>query len=75
MDSRFTGRVAIVTGGASGIGEAIARRIFAEGGQVAIFDMDRAGLDRMAGEVGVTPVVVNVGDEQAVEEGVGMNNR
>lgn len=37
---RFTGRRAIVTGGASGIGEAVAKRIEREGGQVAIWDLN-----------------------------------
>lgn len=39
MQNRFAGKVAIVTGGASGIGEAIAARITAEGGQVVVFDL------------------------------------
>jgi 2-dehydro-3-deoxy-L-rhamnonate dehydrogenase (NAD+) len=37
---RFTGRRAVVTGGASGIGEAVAKRIAAEGGNVAIWDIN-----------------------------------
>ncbi len=37
---RFAGRRAVVTGGLSGIGEAIAKRIAAEGGRVAIWDMN-----------------------------------
>ncbi len=36
---RFAGRRAVVTGGLSGIGEAIAKRIEAQGGKVAIWDM------------------------------------
>ena len=36
---RFAGRRAVVTGGLSGIGEAVARRIEAEGGKVAVWDM------------------------------------
>ena len=36
---RFQGRRAVVTGGLSGIGEAVAKRIEAEGGKVAIWDM------------------------------------
>ena len=36
---RFAGRRAVVTGGLSGIGEAVARRIATEGGKVAIWDM------------------------------------
>ena len=37
---RFTGKRAVVTGGLSGIGEAVARRITAEGGKVAIWDVN-----------------------------------
>ncbi len=37
---RFAGRRAIVTGGASGIGEAVAKRIAAEGGKVAVWDLN-----------------------------------
>ncbi len=37
---RFTGRRAVVTGGASGIGAAVASRILAEGGQVAVWDLN-----------------------------------
>ena len=37
---RFSGRRAIVTGGASGIGEAVAKRIAAEGGKVAVWDLN-----------------------------------
>jgi 3-oxoacyl-[acyl-carrier protein] reductase len=36
---RFAGRRAVVTGGLSGIGEAVAKRIAAEGGKVAVWDM------------------------------------
>jgi hypothetical protein len=39
---RFKGRRAVVTGGLSGIGEAVARRIAAEGGKVAIWDVNGA---------------------------------
>jgi 2-dehydro-3-deoxy-L-rhamnonate dehydrogenase (NAD+) len=37
---RFQGRRAVVTGGLSGIGEAVAKRIAAEGGAVAVWDMN-----------------------------------
>jgi 2-dehydro-3-deoxy-L-rhamnonate dehydrogenase (NAD+) len=37
---RFSGRRAVITGGASGIGEAVAQRIAAEGGQVAVWDVN-----------------------------------
>jgi 3-hydroxybutyrate dehydrogenase len=47
--SRSTDRVAIVTGGASGIGRAIAERLAAEGATVVIADADSVGSARVAG--------------------------
>ena len=41
-DYRFSGRVALVTGGASGIGAAVVRRLLAEGAAVASFDLEAA---------------------------------
>lgn len=44
---RFQGRTAIVTGGASGIGAAIARRLRDEGARVILWDVNQAGLAAM----------------------------
>ena len=44
----FTDRVAVVTGGAQGIGLAAVRRLLAGGAQVAIWDVDKAEMARAA---------------------------
>ena len=49
--NRLGGRVASVTGGASGIGRASARRLAAEGAAVAIGDLDEPGAQRVASEI------------------------
>ena len=46
----MAGKVAIVTGGASGMGQIIARRLVAQGARVAIFDVNDQGLQAMAAE-------------------------
>src|SRR5690349_6964124 len=47
----LAGRTVIVTGGASGIGLATARRFACEGAKVAIWDVDEEGARRAAGEL------------------------
>ena len=65
--NRFSGRVAVITGGASGLGRAVAARIVAEGGQVSLWDVDADGLKDAAVEVGAThTAAVDVSNEDAV---------
>ena len=65
---RFTGRTAVVTGGASGLGKASAARIVAEGGKVVLWDLNAEALKAAAEEVGATAVVaLDVSDAAAVE--------
>ncbi len=65
---RFTGRTAVVTGGASGLGKASAARIVAEGGKVVLWDLNPETLKAAAEEVGATAVVaLDVSDPAAVE--------
>ncbi len=62
---RFTGRSALVSGAANGIGEACARRLAAEGANVVVFDIDADGARRVAGEIGGVAVQ---GDAAVVED-------
>ena len=55
MAGRVQDRVCVVTGGASGIGLATARLLAAEGGSVAVADIDAAAAERAAGELGDGP--------------------
>ncbi len=65
-------RVAIVTGGAQGIGLAVANRILASGGRVALWDRDRVLLDdtvkRIAKGDRVQGLAVDIADLAAVED-------
>lgn len=67
FEGRFAGQTAIITGGASGLGYAVAERILAEGGTVSIWDMG-AGLDAARERLGgVHGVQLDVSDAAAVE--------
>ncbi len=65
---RFAGRTAVITGGASGLGKAVAKRIVAEGGQVALWDLSADNLAAAKDEVGAADVqALDVSDQAAVE--------
>jgi NAD(P)-dependent dehydrogenase (short-subunit alcohol dehydrogenase family) len=60
------GRVAIVTGGASGIGAACSRAFAGAGARVAVVDRNKQGADAVAKEAGGLSVECDVGDEASV---------
>jgi len=65
----FSGRTAVVTGGAAGIGFAIAQRLIASGGRVSVWDRDAAGLDKAKARLtaGIDTRVVDVADAASVD--------
>jgi len=60
---------AVVTGGASGLGEAVVRRLAAEGVRVAIFDMNAERGEQVAAEVGGVFCRVDVQSDESVDAG------
>lgn len=70
---RFNGKVALVTGGASGIGLAVARRLVREGAQLILWDINQAALMRASHVLGgcVLCQVVDVTDESQVADALG----
>ena len=72
LTQRLAGRVAVITGGASGIGLATARRLRAEGAVIVVGDIDPQAGQRVAEELEGTFVAVDVADEASVD--IAFNN-
>jgi 2-hydroxycyclohexanecarboxyl-CoA dehydrogenase len=67
---RLDGSIALVTGGASGIGAATSRRLAAEGASVAVADIDLDRARAVASEIGGAAVEMDVADAASVRAGV-----
>ena len=71
MANRFKGKVVIVIGAASGIGEATARRFVAEGAKVALVDRNKDALEKVAKSLPADQMMAqaaDVSDSKAVDE-------
>ena len=70
MAGRLDGKVAIITGGASGIGEGTVRRFLEEGAKCIIADIQKDLADSLSSEVGknALPFALDVADEDQVRE-------
>lgn len=58
--ARLSGKIALITGGAGGIGSATARKFVAEGAKVAVADADSAAAKKLAGELGPAALGVDL---------------
>ncbi len=63
----FSGKCALITGAAGGIGRAIARQLHGQGATIALTDMNRAGMEELAAELGerVHVLEANLTDPEA----------
>ncbi|WP_343318323.1 3-hydroxybutyrate dehydrogenase [Arthrobacter sp. TMP15] len=66
-EGRLLGRTALVTGGASGIGEACARAFAAEGAVVTVADVNKAAATELADQIGGDVWAVDLSDTKALE--------
>ena len=72
MSMRLEGKSVVITGAASGIGRAMARRFAAEGARLLIADIDKERLGKVKGQLAETgaqvlDMVIDVGDKEQVE--------
>ena len=68
------GKVALITGGANGVGAEVARRLHAKGAKLVLTDLDEGQLKEMAGALGddrVLTVIADVRDLSAMEAAAG----
>jgi 3-hydroxybutyrate dehydrogenase len=67
-DSTLAARTALVTGGGSGIGRAVAARLAADGAHVLVLDRDEVAAKEVASEVGGEHLVADLSDADAIAD-------
>lgn len=70
MDIRLEGRVALVTGAAQGIGQAIARELAAADARVFVADIDRSNLESFAAATKMTALALDLADRTACHQAI-----
>ncbi len=65
--ARLTGRTVLITGAASGIGAATARRLAGDGARLVLADLDGAGVEKLAAELGQVAVRADVTRDADIE--------
>lgn len=65
--ARLTGRTVLITGAASGIGAATARRLAGDGAKLVLADLDGAGAEKLAAELGQVAVKADVTRGEDIE--------
>lgn len=63
---KIQGQAALVTGGGSGLGEAVARELARQGARVAVLDVNAAGAERVAAEIGGLACRCDIADTASV---------
>ncbi|MCY7395956.1 MAG: 3-hydroxybutyrate dehydrogenase [Nocardioides sp.] len=67
QSQQLAGRTALVTGGGSGIGRAVAGRLAADGAHVIVLDRNEASARQVASEIGGEHLVADLGDRDAID--------
>lgn len=67
VSGALLGRTALVTGGASGIGRAVAASLAAAGASVVVLDRDETGAKQVAGDIGGDHVVADLDDPSVID--------
>ena len=67
---RFAGKTAVITGGGTGIGAAVAKKIAAEGGKVALIGRRREPLESVASEIGASVFQADAAETSAMKTAV-----